>query len=92
MSNSSKISVLMQSIQCVATMSRFVEEYLLSPACDSSEEERGNLGEFIMDLDTTLDVLSTEYEALRKDGDGRPDAEALQSAFLPFTMSRKAGR
>lgn len=87
MSNSIDKNALMQAVQCVSAMQRFIEEYIAK--LDNSDKEGSVLSELSADLYNALDILSNAYEETRRDGDGSPGVEALQDAFTRYTMVLK---
>ncbi len=78
---------LIHAIQTVAAMSRMLEEYLFTP--DASDHEKEALGELIADMDTTLDNLTTVYEAQKLENQGMPSTDDLMQAYSQYTLQRK---
>jgi hypothetical protein len=79
-------NTLMHSIQCIQALSRMMEEYIANPS--TSDKERGDLGELLMDFDSVIDNLSTVYEEVRAGDDHYPSVEELDGALAGYTLAR----
>lgn len=77
-------NTLMHAIQCVSAISRMLEEHIHEG--NASDDEKFSLGEFIMDLDSALDNLSTVYQEQRGNDARYPDLEILETALSEFKI------
>jgi len=80
-------NTLMHSIQTIQALGRMMEEYIANPS--TSDKERGDLGELLIDFDSVVDNLTTVYEEARAGDERYPSAEELDGAFAGYTLVRK---